>query len=63
MKLDEANQFFILCGGRLNDNCKEDYICQKALEDGDDIITFIEQYEHFTNMKIDMVNRSCDKRL
>lgn len=62
MGIDEANEFFMLCGGKLNDDCREDYICRKALDDRDDIFTFIEQYEYFTKMKIDMTNRSCDKR-
>lgn len=49
MSVDEANKFFILCGGVLADDNIEDYICKKALEDKDDILLFIEQFNEYVN--------------
>lgn len=47
MSLEEANEFFGMCGGVLRDDDLEDYICIKALEDKDDIITFIDQFNKY----------------
>lgn len=52
MTLDEANEFFTLCGGSLRADNLGDYICIRALEDHDDIHLFIKQYEDFTGLKI-----------
>lgn len=52
MSLDEANEYFALCGGELYEKNKEDYICMRAIEDGDTIFEFIEQFEKYTDMKI-----------
>lgn len=52
MTLDEANEFFTLCGGSLREDNLGDYICIRALEDRDDIHLFIQQYEEFTGLKI-----------
>lgn len=52
MSLEEANQFFALCGGELHDDSLEDCICKGALRDGDDIYSFIEEFERLTGSKI-----------
>ncbi len=52
MTLDEANEFFTLCGGPLREDNLCDYICIRALGDNDDIHLFIQQYEEFTGLKI-----------
>lgn len=52
MSLEEANEYFSLCGGQLHDDSLEDYICKCALRDGDDIYTFAEEFERLTNTKI-----------
>ena len=44
MDPEEANGYFSLCGGSLREDDLEDYICLKALKDGDDIIHFINQF-------------------
>jgi hypothetical protein len=47
MDVDEANELFALCGGELDENFHEDYVCYKALKDKDDIIHFIDQFNHY----------------
>ena len=47
MSVDAANDLFALCGGALRDDDLEDYICLKALIDGDDILFFINQFNEF----------------
>lgn len=44
MSLDEANEYFMLCGGPLTEFCLEDQICRCALRDKDDILVFIKQF-------------------
>lgn len=61
MSLEEANEYFELCGGPLNEQWGEDYICIKALEHGDDISFFIKQYEEFAELKIALRNRNDKK--
>lgn len=46
--LEEANKLFAKCGGILQEDNIEDYICMKALNDGDDIIDFINQFNEYT---------------
>lgn len=57
MSLQEANELFVLCGGPLTEDCQADKICMYALRDGDDIFHFIEQFEHYTNIKISIRER------
>ena len=52
MSLDEANTYFELCGGSLNERCMADYICIHALLDHDSIDLFIEQFEKHTGIKL-----------
>lgn len=52
MSIEEANKFFILCGGELHDDSLEDYICKCALRDKDDIYVFVDEFERLTNTKI-----------
>ena len=52
MTLEEANTYFELCGGVLNERCMADYICIHALLDHDDISLFIEQFEKHTEIKL-----------
>ncbi len=47
MDVEEANELFALCGGVLNENFHEDYVCYKALKDKDDIIHFIDQFNEY----------------
>ena len=47
MEVNEANELFALCGGMLNEDFHEDYVCFKALKDKDDIIHFIDQFNHY----------------
>lgn len=52
MTVEEANEYFILCGGALREECIEDYICIRALEHEDSIELFIEQFEKYTKAKL-----------
>ena len=52
MSIEEANEYFALCGGILHEDSLEDAICQCALRDGDDIYQFVEEYERLTGSKI-----------
>lgn len=54
MSIEEANEYFCLCGGPLNAQVREDFICIRALEDGDSIELFVQQFEEFTGNKIDI---------
>jgi hypothetical protein len=47
MSVDEANEYFKLCGGELTEDCLEDYVCIKALEHGDEILVFISQFNQY----------------
>ena len=49
MSIEEANEYFELCGGKLRSDFREDYICIRALEDGDDIGLFLEQFKEFVS--------------
>ena len=44
MSITEADEFFELCGGKLNEDNPEDLICRNALRDGDDILYFIDEF-------------------
>lgn len=57
MALEEANEYFELNGGVLNERCMADYICIKALKDHDDVHQFIKDFERHTGIKIAMRNR------
>lgn len=57
LSLDLANEFFDLCDGKLQEDCKADYITIKALEDKDDIYRFIEDFQKYTKLKIELRNR------
>lgn len=52
MTVEEANEYFSMCGGSLRKECIEDYICIRALKDGDSIELFLEQFEKFTKAKL-----------
>lgn len=52
MTLDEANEFFKLCGGELRKENPEDYICMCALRDKDSIYSFCDEYEKYIEKKI-----------
>ena len=49
MSVEEANEYFALCGGVLKADNLEDYICMRALEDKDDILHFIEQFNEYVS--------------
>lgn len=61
MSIEEADEFFVLCGGKLDDSDPGDYICRRALRDGDDIFSFINQYEEYVNLKISLRQRRAKK--
>ena len=48
MTIEQANELFEMCGGKLKEDCCEDYICKCALRDGDDIKSFIEDYNKYS---------------
>ena len=52
MTVDEANQFFILCGGPLTKLDVADYICINYLETQSSIHDFYKQYEEYTHKKL-----------
>ena len=57
MTLEEANELFMLCGGPLSEYCMADFICLCALRDKDDIFTFIEDFQKYTKLKIEIKER------
>ncbi len=57
MSLEEANTYFELKDGVLQENNIADYICIRALLDGDDISEFIRDFEKHTEYKISMRNK------
>ena len=48
---DVADELFSKCGGTLKEDCVEDYICIKALQDGDSVVQFINDYNRYTRGK------------
>lgn len=54
LSLEEANELFALCNGELREDCRADYIVINALKDQDDIYQFIEDFQKYTGMKIEM---------
>ena len=53
MTIEEANEYFILCGGPLNpDYDQEDYICFRALEDRDSVHQLVADFEKHLSLKI-----------
>ena len=52
MSLEEANEYFCLCGGPLSKNNVEDYICINALRDRDDIQQLVNDFEKHLDLKI-----------
>lgn len=54
MSVEEANELFALCGGSLTEETAADYICLRALEHGDDIFRFLEQYKKYIGRGIGM---------
>ena len=47
MSIEEANKFFSMCGGTLKEDNPEDLLCIRALEDGDSIYDFCNDYEKY----------------
>ncbi len=45
MTVEQANEFFEMCGGPLYEKCMEDYICIKALEHGDSVEMFVKEFK------------------
>lgn len=48
MTVEEANKLFGKFSNELTEDCLEDYICIRALKDGDDITHFINEYNQYT---------------
>ena len=48
MDLEDANKLFRKLNGELRKDCREDFICIKALDGKDDIVDFISQYNQYT---------------
>ena len=61
MTVEQANEYFVLCEGVLQENRLADYICIRALKDKDDMYTFIEEFEKFTKIKI--YRGGCNKKI
>ena len=61
MTPDEANKYFALCGGELNEQWGEDYICLKALLDKDDVYQLIEEFDTYRNIKLGLRERNDAK--
>ena len=57
MSVEEANQYFALCGGSLNEDYMADYICIKALEREASIEEFIGAFEKNVGIKISIRSR------
>jgi len=57
MNPDEANEFFRRCGGVLKEDHPGDFICLRALLDGDTIYEFIDQYEEYMHERIGLRER------
>lgn len=52
MTLDEANEYFELCGGPLTRKKAEDYICMNALRDKDSVQQLVDDFEKHLGLKI-----------
>ena len=53
MTIEEANEYFVLCGGPLDTEYdQEDYICFKALEHKDSIQQLVADFEKHLSLKI-----------
>ena len=53
MTIEEANEYFVLCGGPLNPEYDEgDFICHNALRDGDSIHQLVADFEKHLSLKI-----------
>ena len=52
MSIEEANEYFALCGGILHEDSLEDAICRCALREGDSIYQFVDEFERLTGSKI-----------
>lgn len=52
MSLEEANEYFELCGGPLTRKNPEDYICLNAIRDGDSIEMLVETFLKHRKIKI-----------
>ena len=52
MNLEEANEYFELCGGPLSTKSIEDYICINALRDKDNIQQLIDDFKKHTSLHI-----------
>lgn len=52
MSVEEANEYFDLCGGTLREENPEDFLCIHALLDEDTIYDFCEQYEYYFHKKL-----------
>ena len=48
MSLEEANKLFRMFDHELSENCREDFICIKALKDKDKITDFINEYNQYS---------------
>lgn len=52
MTLEEANEFFELCGGPLTRTSKEDYVCMNALRDKDSIEQLVSDFNKHLNISL-----------
>ena len=59
MTIDEANEYFEMCGGPLYAKCMEDYIFIKAIEDKDSVEKFVEDFEKHVGVKLVKKPRNC----
>lgn len=61
MSLEEANEYFKMCDGPLYEKCMEDYIFIKALEQGDTVEKFAEEFLKHVGIKLVKKLRSMDE--
>lgn len=57
MSLEKANELFALCGGPLTEECLQDRICIRALEENDNIYDFIDEMLVVAGAKIGIRER------
>lgn len=59
MTVEEANEYFEMCGGPLYEKCMEDYIFIKALEQGDSVEKFVEEFKK--HVGVTLVKKTREK--
>ena len=61
MSPEKADEYFALCGGKLTEDCLADFICLRALQDGDEIFDFLDQMNEYASMNLYLRERADNK--